>query len=103
MSEKERTPMTSSARLRMRFFASPVQIAIRSLAALVLFCVVVMSPRFLHGQSSKGILAGVVRDSTGAVLPNASVLITNEDTGESRTVISTGEGAYRAEAINPGS
>jgi hypothetical protein len=54
------------------------------------------------GQTSKGILAGVVRDSTGAVLPDASIVITNQETGETRTVTSSSTGSYRAEAINPG-
>jgi len=69
---------------------------------LLFFCVVASTPRRIHAQTSKGILAGVIRDSTGAVLPNASVVISNEDTGETRTVTSSDTGAYRAEAINPG-
>src|SRR3954466_4521603 len=52
---------------------------------LLFFCVVASTPRRIHAQTSKGILAGVIRDSTGAVLPNASVVISNEDTGETRT------------------
>jgi hypothetical protein len=71
-------------------------------AALVILCVVAVTPHHLHAQTSKGILAGVIRDSTGAVLPNASLLITNEDTHETRTVTSSSIGAYRVEAINPG-
>jgi len=73
------------------------------LTALVLFlCIVAAVPRRTHAQTSKGILAGVIRDTTGAVLPNANIVITNEDTGESRTVTSSSTGAYRVEAINPG-
>src|SRR5260221_11183110 len=52
-------------------------------------------------QTSKGILAGVVRDSTGAVLPNATLVITNEETSESRTVTSPSPDAYRVEPIIP--
>ena len=71
-------------------------------ALLLFFCVVTATPRRVHAQTSKGILAGVIRDTTGAVLPNATIVITNEDTGETRTVTSSETGAYRAEAINPG-
>jgi outer membrane receptor protein involved in Fe transport len=83
----------------------PYQFAIalfRLLALLFIFCIVIATPLHVHAQTSKGILAGVVRDTTGAVLPNATVVITNEDTGETRTVTTTSTGAYRAEAINPG-
>ena len=72
-------------------------------AVMLIFCVVTVVPRHVHAQTSKGILAGIVRDTTGAVLANATIVITNEDTGETRTVTSSSAGAYRAEAINPGS
>ena len=53
-------------------------------------------------QSSKGILAGTVRDSTGAVIANAKVTVTSQDTGETRTLMTTALGSYRVDAINPG-
>jgi len=53
-------------------------------------------------QTSKGILAGTVRDKTGAVLVGAKVTVTSEDTGETRTIPTTPQGGYRVEAINPG-
>jgi carboxypeptidase family protein len=39
-------------------------------------------------------VAGVVRDSSGGVLPGVEVTITNTDTGASRTVVTGSEGAY---------
>src|SRR5215813_13623227 len=53
-------------------------------------------------QTSKGILSGVVRDATGAAIPGATVTVTNQDTGETRTVTSEATGAYRVDAISPG-
>jgi len=53
-------------------------------------------------QTSKGILAGTIRDTSGAVIPSAKVTVTSEDTGETRTMPATSLGAYRVEAINPG-
>ncbi len=53
-------------------------------------------------QTSQGILAGVTRDSTGAVLPGAQVTITNEETGEVRKGLAKSDGAYRLEGIPPG-
>src|SRR3974390_341573 len=56
-----------------------------------------------EAQTSLGTLTGVVRDSTGAVLVNANVRLTNDQTGESRTVNSDSIGAYRFDALTPGS
>ena len=58
------------------------------------------SPGF--GQTSKGTLAGVTRDATGAVIPNATVSVTNQDTGEKHTAKTGTDGAYRIEAVSPG-
>ena len=68
----------------------------------IFFCALAIYPRPAGAQTSKGILTGVVRDTSGAVLANATVVITNQDTGESRTATTTSTGNYRAEAINPG-
>lgn len=59
-------------------------------------------PPAAHAQTSKGILAGVVRDRSGAVLPDATVSITNQDTGESRTTKAQSSGEYRFDALTPG-
>jgi outer membrane receptor protein involved in Fe transport len=56
-----------------------------------------------EAQTSLGTLTGVVRDSSGAVLVNANVRLTNDQTGESRTVNSDSIGAYRFDALTPGS
>ncbi len=53
-------------------------------------------------QTSKGIVTGTVRDATGAVIPGATVTVTSQDTGETRTTTTTSTGAYRVDAINPG-
>ncbi len=67
--------------------------------ALVLFFVFVGSA---ISQTSKGILSGVVRDATGAAVPGATITATDQDTGETRTVMSEATGAYRIDAISPG-
>jgi hypothetical protein len=53
-------------------------------------------------QTSKGILVGVVRDTSGAVVPFAKVIVTNQNTGEKREDTSAADGTYRVDAINPG-
>jgi outer membrane receptor protein involved in Fe transport len=54
-------------------------------------------------QTSLGTLTGVVRDSTGAVVANATIQLANVQTGESRTVNSDSLGAYRFDGLTPGS
>ncbi len=53
-------------------------------------------------QTSLGILAGVARDQSGAVVPNASVTITNEQNGQKLMGTSQKDGAYRFDAISTG-
>jgi outer membrane receptor protein involved in Fe transport len=70
---------------------------IGTLAALIL-----IGGGAASGQSSKGILAGTVRDKTGAVVAKAKVTVISQDTGETRMLTATSLGSYRAEGINPG-
>lgn len=53
-------------------------------------------------QTSKGFVVGTVADPTGAVVPNATVTITNTATGAVRTTTSQENGSYRLDAIDPG-
>ncbi len=46
-------------------------------------------------QSIQGSILGSVKDQTGAAVPNATVKITDTDTGTSRTVISNDAGDYQ--------
>src|ERR1700680_4853096 len=72
------------------------------LALFFVFAAFVATVGSLTAQTSKGIVAGVVRDKTGAVVPDAQVTATGQQTGETRTAPSGENGAYRIEAINPG-
>ena len=57
------------------------------LSALILFFV---SATLTYAQTSKGIVAGTVRDSTGAVVAHADTTITSQLTGETRNTTSNG-------------
>lgn len=52
--------------------------------------------------SSTGTVRGTVTDPQGAVVPNAAVTIKNTETGTSRNVITSSDGAYQALSLNPG-
>jgi hypothetical protein len=53
-----------------------------------------LAPAFVFAQFSSSI-EGTVVDSSGAVVPNAKVTITNNETGVTRSITTSGEGFYR--------
>jgi hypothetical protein len=55
----------------------------------------------LHGQTLSGI-QGTVTDQAGLPIPNASVIITNKDTGVHRDTATGTEGSYHLTDLNPG-
>jgi hypothetical protein len=68
-----------------------------SLTTLVLFAGMALAQ-----TASTGAIAGTVTDPSGAVLAGASVKVTNETTGESRTVVSDHDGNFLAPLLLPG-
>ncbi len=67
----------------------------------VLFlCFVLSLP--LWGQKFTGTISGVVTDTSGAVVPGASVSILNNSTADLRTVTANAAGEYVAVELNPG-
>ena len=53
-------------------------------------------------QSNTGSITGVITDSTGAVVPNATVTVTNQGTNEKRTVQADDEGRYEVPSLSTG-
>jgi len=53
-------------------------------------------------QLSTASLSGAVRDSSGAVVPGAKIVLRNAATGVENTTTSNGAGAYLFLAITPG-
>src|ERR1041384_4698784 len=72
-----------------------------SLLLVVSLVFPLLSPLAL-AQSSKGILVGTVTDPTGAVISSAAVRVTNTLTNVSRQTVSTPEGTFRLDAVDPG-
>jgi hypothetical protein len=50
-----------------------------------------------------GDISGAVTDSSGAIIPNASITVTNPATGATKTVTSGAAGEYRVSLLSPGS
>jgi Carboxypeptidase regulatory-like domain len=76
-------------------FRIPAALGIFVLSA----CLAVSAP----AQSvTAGDINGTVTDSTGALVPNATITVTNPATGESKTAASNSAGTYRVPLLPPG-
>src|SRR4051812_36453586 len=53
-------------------------------------------------QITTGTISGTVKDTSGAVLPGASVAVVSEETGSTRTVQTNAAGFFTAQSLNPG-
>lgn len=71
------------------------------LGSLVLALVLSISAAFAQ-TGTTGDIAGVVKDSTDAVIANASVTLKNADTGDTRTAATNDSGGYRFTFLKPG-
>jgi len=67
----------------------------------VVLCLISAVPSFAQSITS-GDIAGTVTDPSGAVVPNAKVTATNDNTGAVHTTNSNGEGFYRFSFLQPG-
>ena len=54
-------------------------------------------------QADTGRIVGAVMDSTGAMVPGATITVTNEKTGQQRTVKSSESGLYVVTNLAPAS
>jgi outer membrane receptor protein involved in Fe transport len=74
-------------------------LSIRSLALTVVCALLLGFAGQLHAQLSTATMFGAVTDPTGAAIPNATVTIKQTDTGFTRTVVTGGDGSYRADFL----
>ena len=68
---------------------------------LSLVAILIFATGIAMGQSQNGTVSGTVTDSTGAVVSNAVVSVTNVATGAVRTVKTTSSGDYDIEGLPP--
>src|ERR1051326_6273214 len=55
-----------------------------------------------HAFAQNAQITGVVKDSSGAVIPGATVTVRNVETGFSRTAVTDDSGDYRLPSLPPG-
>ncbi len=69
---------------------------------VVVCAAMLFAPLVSRGQSSNATVEGMVADSQGAGIPNASVIATNAATGITRTASADYDGRYVVNNLNPG-
>ncbi len=75
----------------------------RGCARVVLVAALLGMPTWAQAQTAAGSIAGVVRDTTGAVLPGVTVEATSPALIEKvRTAVTDGEGRYQIAELRPG-
>jgi Carboxypeptidase regulatory-like domain len=67
-----------------------------------LVCVLGLSNRPLRAQQASGSVVGTITDNANAVVPNATVTLTNADTADQRKAVTNGGGDYQFIDLVPG-
>jgi hypothetical protein len=74
----------------------------RASLRMLLVLVLCVSGARVFAQSSSGNIEGTITDASGAVVPNATITITNKATGVARTETANAQGLYSAVALGAG-
>jgi Carboxypeptidase regulatory-like domain len=74
----------------------------RGFALTLIFCAMTVSGPMAHAQVIYGSITGNVQDKTGAMIPNAAVVITDQATGEVRSTTTNSSGEYHIVDLAPG-
>src|SRR5262245_17936969 len=69
---------------------------------ILMMTLIALAQPALAQTASTGALAGAITDPNKAMVANVKVTVTNEATGESRTVVTGADGQYRAPLVPPG-
>jgi hypothetical protein len=77
------------------------RLSIRFAIQLLTLCLVLVGVRGAWAQANAGI-SGTVTDASGAVIPDASVTITNEGTSVTSKTTTSGAGSYAVTGLTPG-
>src|SRR6266699_1672550 len=71
-------------------------------SALILVGAAFVVSSIAFGQGATGAITGTVTDTTGAVIPNAKLVLLNTATGAERTALTNGTGNYVFPEVIPG-
>src|SRR5262245_20003711 len=71
-------------------------------ALLLIAWVELLASQVASGQTTTATLSGVIRDATGAVIPEARIGVTNINTGATREATTNEVGRYNLTNLGPG-
>src|SRR5436309_14837609 len=74
----------------------------RTFAIVVVALLILASGGVVWSQTVQGVITGTIMDPTGAVVPNATVTITNVGTNISQATTTGSDGSYRFALVPPG-
>ena len=61
-----------------------------------------IAPALAAAQSTPNVISGIVKDSSGGVLPGVTVKITSDATNTSTDIITNADGTYASGTLEPG-
>src|ERR1700749_3048516 len=70
--------------------------------SLLLVGLILLAAQAVLAQTGSGSISGTVVDKTGAVVPNAKVVLKNEATNALRDTTTNGSGNFDVPALQPG-
>jgi Carboxypeptidase regulatory-like domain/TonB dependent receptor len=73
-----------------------------SAGILLMTAFILVFPGLVSAQIDTGSVVGIVSDPSGAAIPSATVTLSNEASGVSRSVTTNGDGEYQFAAVIPG-
>ncbi len=79
-----------------------MQIPNRPLFAIPILALVLASSSAVWSQDTRGAISGRITDQSGALIPNAKVLVRNTQVGTALNLTTNTEGLYRAPLLQPG-
>src|SRR5262245_50204210 len=85
-------PQLSVEDANMKRFRSAARLL--GLVLPVLAGLLLLSPQPADAQAVTGTIIGLVKDSSGAVVPGATVIVVNTGTGFTRNVVSNAQGEF---------
>src|SRR5437899_12615458 len=71
-------------------------------ALLLSLCTIILSASVAQGQTSYATVNGLVLDSSGAVVPSATVQAIKDDTNVAYSTVTNNEGVYSIPSLLPG-
>src|SRR5512146_1548001 len=76
------------------YFADTARLNLSTLILAIVCALLLFTPTRSFAQATSGTLSGTVTDPSGAVIPNATVTITDADRGSSLTTTTNGDGFF---------